>query len=291
MKIGAVFPQTEIGDDPGAIREYTLALEEMGVDYVLAYDHVIGADPTAYPDRRFVYTDQDAFHEPFVLFSFMAGITRRLSFVTGILILPQRNAVLVAKQAAALDVLSGGRLRLGVGVGWNRAEMEAQGFDFRTRGWRSAEQVRVMRALWSEPLVTFEGEFHTIHAMGLNPLPVQRPIPVWFGGGADPVLRRLARYGAGWIPASMAPAQAEPIIENIHRYFAEAGRSPTELGIDVRINLNRQPRAKWESYVTGWRKLGATHIALNTMGNQFASVDEHLAALRDFATFMQNMGS
>lgn len=282
MKLGAVFPQTEIGADPAEIRTYVQELEAMGCDYVLAYEHVLGADPAHYPDQRFVYTQNDPFHEPLVLFGYLTALTTRLEFVTGILILPQRNAVVVAKQAAEVDVLSGGRLRLGVGVGWNTVEMEGLGYPFRSRGRRIDEQIQVMRALWTAPSVDFAGSEYFFEALGINPLPVQRPIPLWFGGGAEPVLRRIARYGAGWIPASMPAARAKSTIERLHQYLDIEHRSPDDLGIDVRINMARQPENDWPAYVEAWLNLGATHLCINTMGMGFENIDQHLGVARLF---------
>ena len=282
MKLGAVFPQLEIGSDPAAIRDYVQAVEGMGFDYLLAYEHILGADPADYPERRFAYGLEDMFHEPFVLFGFMAGLTTRLEFATGILILPQRNTAVVAKQAAEVDVLTGGRLRLGVGVGWNQAEMEAVGYRFENRGRRVDEQLTVLQRLWSEPRMAFEGEFHHIPGLGINPLPVQRPIPLWFGGAAEPVLRRMARFGAGWMPNSMTPDSVRSTVETIHELLRQQGRNPAEFGIDARITPSRQPQDTWTDTAAGWRALGATHLCCNTMDNGFTSVDEHLAELETF---------
>ena len=287
MKLGAVFPQTEIGTDLVAIRDYVQAVEDLGYDYLLTYEHILGADPADYHDgRRFAYTYRDMFHEPFVLFGYLAALTRRLEFVTGILILPQRNTALVAKQAAEVDILTGGRLRLGVGVGWNQAEMEAVGYDFATRGRRIEEQVALLRELWTKPLVTFEGRYHTIRNLGINPLPVQRPIPLWFGGSASAVLRRMARFGAGWIPSGLDPEQGKPLVEQLHGYLAGQGRDLASFGIGVRISLAQQPRATWDAYLTGWRALGATHVCLNTMKAGFGTVQQHVEALRQFKAEM-----
>ncbi|HEX9921222.1 MAG TPA: LLM class F420-dependent oxidoreductase, partial [Anaerolineae bacterium] len=195
MKLGVVFPQTEIGHDPAMIKDYVQTAEGLGYAYLLAYDHVLGANPDRPGGWQGPYTYRDSFHEPLVLYGYLAGLTQTIEFVSGILILPQRQTVLVAKQAAQVDLLSGGCLRLGVGIGWNAVEFEALGQDFHTRGKRIEEQVTLLRELWTKPLVTFEGAGHTISAAGLNPLPVQRPIPIWFGGMADVVLRRTARLG------------------------------------------------------------------------------------------------
>ena len=199
MQIGIVFPQIEIGPDPIVVRDYAQAAEAMGYEYLLAFDHVLGANSRT---RNWTgpYDHDSLFHEPFVLFGFLAGQTTTLGFTTGIIILPQRQTALVAKQAAAVDVLSGGRLRLGIGIGWNEVEFEALGEDFHNRGKRSEEQVEVLRALWTNDIVTYKGKWHSIPDAGLNPMPVQQPIPILFGGMADPVLRRAAKLGDGWLP-------------------------------------------------------------------------------------------
>ena len=226
MRFGVVFPQTEIGADPLAIKDFAQAAEALGYQHILAYDHVIGANPASRPGWRPPYTYRDPFHEPFVLFGYLAGLTKKIELVTGVIILPQRQTVLVAKQAAALDVLSGGRLRLGIGIGWNPVEYEALNENFKNRGRRSEEQVEVMRKLWTQELVTFQGQWHTITDAGLNPLPVQRPIPIWFGGGDDRALRRLARLGDGWFPLLGPDDKCRAAIEKIHSYAREAGRDP-----------------------------------------------------------------
>ena len=200
MQIGVVFPQTEIGADPAVIRDFAQTAEDLGYHHILAYDHVIGANLASRPGWQPPYSHLDVFHEPFVLFGFLAGITKSIELVTGIIILPQRQTVLVAKQAATLDVLCGGRLRLGVGIGWNPVEYEALGANFHDRGRRCEEQVDVMRKLWTQNPVTYEGRWHKITDAGINPLPVQRPIPIWFGGTDDRVLDRIARLGDGWFP-------------------------------------------------------------------------------------------
>ena len=286
MKLGAVFPQTEIGADPQNVRRYVETIEARGFDYLLAYEHVLGVEPDRYNAHGWSYTGKHQFHEPMVLFGYLAAITQRLELVTGILVLTQRNTQVVAKQAAELDHLSGGRLRLGVGVGWNHAEISAMGYDPRTRGRRLDEQVRLLRALWSEPYVDFEGEFHTVRGLGINPLPRERHIPLWFGGMADPVLRRMAAYGDGWIAQSVPPERARSSVDALHRYLHEQGRDLSAFGIDARLVLKEQPPETWPDYVGGWRELGATHVCFNTMGMGFRSIDEHLAALDEFQAFM-----
>src|SRR5947209_9871610 len=200
MRIGVVFPQTEIGADAGAVRAYAEHVEGLGFAYLLAYDHVVGADPAVHLGWKGPYDVHSTFHEPLVTFGYLAAITSTLELVTGVLILPQRQTVLVAKQAAEVDLLSGGRLRVGVGLGWNAVEYEALGEDISTRGKRCEEQVALMRRLWSEPSVTYSGRYHRVTGAGLAPLPLQRPIPVWFGASSPPALRRAGRLGGGWVP-------------------------------------------------------------------------------------------
>ena len=204
MRIGVVFPQTEIGSDPAVIKDYAQTAEGLGYTHILAYDHVIGANLASRPGWQPPYSHLDTFHEPFVLYGYLAGLTKTIDLTTGIIILPQRQTVLVAKQAATVDVFSGGRLRFGIGIGWNPVEYEALGQDFKNRGQRSEEQVELLRQLWTRELVTFHGRWHTVIDAGINPLPIQRPIPIWFGGTDDRALRRLARLGDGWFPLMAA---------------------------------------------------------------------------------------
>lgn len=283
MKIGVVFPQTEIGNDPAAIRDYAETAEGLGYSHMLAYDHVLGANPDRPGGWAGPYTFQTPFHEVFVLFSFLAGITRRIELVTGILILPQRQTVLVAKQAASLDLLSGGRLRLGVGLGWNEVEYTGLNEDFHNRGKRIEEQVALLRRLWTEPLVDFKGQWHTILDAGINPLPVQRPIPIWFGGHAEPVLRRIARLGDGWMLNYHDPAEARPTLDLLGRFLEEAGRSRSQIGIEPRLSYGVGDPKTWETLMVGWQAEGATHLSFNTMGSGFKTPQEHIQAIRKFA--------
>jgi probable F420-dependent oxidoreductase len=283
MQIGVVFPQTEFGSDPAAIRDYAQTVEGLGFTHVLAYDHVLGARPDRPGGLQGPYTYRDPFHEPFLLFGYMAAVTRKLGFVPGIIILPQRQTALVAKQAATLDVLSGGRLRLGVGIGWNEAEYVALSQDFHTRGQRIEEQVGLLRRLWAEPLVEFSGRWHTIPDVGLNPLPVQRPIPIWFGGQADPVLRRMAHLGDGWLPRSDTPAAARPALDRLAQYLEEAGRSRADFGLEPRMKYGDGDPDTWAAEIGEWKALGATHLSINTMGHGFDGPAAHLDALHTFA--------
>lgn len=286
MQIGAVFPQTEFGNDPVAIRDYAQTVEGLGYTHVLAYDHVLGANPNRPGGWQGPYTYKTPFHEPFLLFSFMAAVTQKLGFATGIIILPQRQTALVAKQAATLDVLSGGRLRLGIGIGWNEVEYAALGENFHNRGKRIEEQVALLQRLWTEPLVTFAGQWHTVPDAGLNPLPVQQPIPIWFGGHAEAVMRRIARSGAGWMPNFRSVADAQPTLELLDRFLDEAGRSRAEIGLEPRLNYGDGNPDRWRAVLDEWQAAGATHFSVNTMGCGFAKPGEHIEALRRFAEEM-----
>jgi probable F420-dependent oxidoreductase len=283
MQIGVVYPQTEYGTDPAAIRDYAQTAEGLGFSHILAYDHVLGANPDRPGGWNGPYTYQTPFHEPFVLFAYMAGATGRIGFTPGVIILPQRQAVLVAKQAATLDVLSDGRLRLGVGLGWNEVEYISLGEDFHNRGRRIEEQVEVMRQLWVEPLVNFSGRWHTIPDAGVNPLPVQRPIPIWFGGHVEAALRRMARLGDGWMTNYRSAADARPAIEQLERFLEEAGRSRKSFGLEARIPYGDGSPSTWQKLIQDWSDAGATHFSLNTMGAGLDAPNGHLEALRKFA--------
>ena len=241
------FPQTEITADPKAVEAYAVAVEEMGFDYILAFDHVLGADTTNRPDWKPLrggppaYTLHSMFHEPFVLFGYLAHVTKRVELVTGVIILAQRQAVLVAKQAAEVDVLSGGRMRLGIGTGWNHFEYDALDMNWRDRGKRSEEQVEVMRELWTKETVSYKGKWHTIPEMGLNPMPVQRPIPVWFGGRSDPLLDRVGRIGDGWFP-NMGPKQVAEGMKKV-RAAAEKGGPRSQFDRARNVGGDHQPVA------------------------------------------------
>jgi len=293
MQIGVTYPQTEIEADPGAVKHYTQAVEAMGFTHVLAFDHVLGANTASRPDWNRPYRLESQFHEPFTLFSFMAGISSKLGFITGILILTQRQTALVAKQVACLDVLCKGRFRLGIGTGWNEVEYQALGVPFADRGARLEESVQVLRALWSQPAVTFKGSYHDIPDAGINPLPVQRPVPIWFGGGSDrpqfggarasmKVLRRIARLGDGWIPQGMPQERAQELFETFRGFCKEYGRDPKSVGIEARVGATAATQSKWSGEVESLRKLGATHLSVNTMGDGLKGVDAHLKRLEEF---------
>jgi len=280
MNIGVVFPQVEIGQDPAVIRDYAQAVEAMGYTHILAFDHVLGANPDRPGGWKGPYTHRHVFHEPFVLFGFLAAVTQRVELVTGIVILPQRQTALVAKQAAAVDVLSRGRLRLGVGVGWNPVEFEALGENFKNRGKRVEEQIAVMRALWTKELVTFEGQWHRITDAGINPLPHRRPIPIWMGGESEVVLRRAARLADGWMPHFRPSAEAQAIVDRLHGDIKAAGRDPSQFGIEGRLALSQVPPEQRAKELAGWRAMrGITHLCVHTVGLDLTSPGDHVKAL------------
>jgi probable F420-dependent oxidoreductase len=282
MQIGLIYPQTEYGTDPIAIRDYAQTAEGLGYTHIVAYDHVLGANPER-PGWQGPYTYHSPFLEPFVLFAFMTSVTSNLGFFTGILILPQRQTALVAKQAATLDVLCAGRFRLGVGVGWNEVEYIALNQDFHNRGQRIEEQVRLLRQLWTQDLVNFTDQWHTIPDAGINPLPIQRPIPIWFGGHSERVLRRTAQMGDGWVPSYQNSAEARPSIDRLRYYLEKSDRDPHKFGLEGRLAYGDGNANSWLRETAEWRSVGATHLSLNTMKAGFQSPNEHIAAIKELA--------
>lgn len=287
MRIGAVFPQVELARDAGVARAYAQGAEALGFDHILIFDHVLGGNPATH-DLKGPYTSDDTFFEPFVLYAYMAAVTTRLEFATGIMILPQRQTALVAKQAATLDLLSGGRFRLGVGTGWNHVEYEGLGQDFSKRGARCEEQILLLRELWTKPLVTFEGRFDRIVDAGINPLPMQQPIPIWIGGHADVVLRRAARLADGWLPIYGPDERGAAAVATFRTYLREAGRDPAKVGMESWINVGAyddghgtmiNTEEAWFEWASGWKRLGATHLSINLMQAGLKTVDQHLALL------------
>lgn len=278
MRIGVVFPQTELGGDAGAVRAYGRRVEELGYTHVLAYDHVVGADPEVHTGWAGPYDVRTTFHEPLVMFGYLAAITTTLELVTGVIILPQRQTALVAKQAAEVDLLSDGRLRLGIGIGWNAVEYEALGENFGNRGKRSEEQIAVLRRLWTEPSVTLDGRYHRLTGAGLAPLPVQRPVPVWIGSASDAGYRRAGRLADGWFPM-MAPG---PGLDHARAVLSaaaeEAGRDPSTIGMEGRVAWRGDDDAALQE-IGAWARAGASHLSINTMGAGLATVDAHLEVL------------
>lgn len=287
MRIGVVFPQTEIGTDPGVIRDYAQAVEDMGFDHILAYDHVLGANLASRPDWDKPYSHDSVFHEPLTLFAYLAGVTKYIGLASGIIVLPQRQTAMLAKQAANVDVFSGGRLRLGFGTGWNEVEYEALGVPMKDRGARLDEQVEVLRQLWSGEPVTYRGQFHSISDAGINPPPVKKRIPVWFGGITDAAMRRVARTGDGWIPVFPAE-QADEKIGQLHELVSAAGRDPSEVGVENIIFVGQTiggPVRSWEDAARDfevWKAAGASHVSIHTMAAGLKTPDEHLQFLERF---------
>ena len=282
MRIGVVFPQTELGGDPGAVRAYGQRVEELGFAHVLAYDHVVGADPDVHRGWSGPYDIDTTFHEPLVMFGYLAAVTAKLELVTGVIILPQRQTALVAKQAAEVDLLSGGRLRFGVDVGWNAVEYEALGEQFTNRGRRSEEQMELLRLLWTQRTVTFDGRYHQVTGARIAPLPAQRPIPLWIGAASAPGYARAGRLADGWFPMMRpGPAldEARAVVDAAAR---DAGRNPSHVGMEGRVTWQRDIE-RVTAEIGEWAEHGATHLSVNTMGAGLRSVDDHLAVLESVA--------
>jgi len=287
MKIGVIYPQTELQGDPQAVRRIGRATEELGYDHLLVYDHVLGATHDREPKLTGPYTDKHPFHDPFVMFAYLAGVTKRIEFVTGVLILPQRQTVLVARQAADLDLLSQERFRLGVGIGWNYVEYDSLGQDFHRRGKRVAEQIGLLRRLWTEPLVQFEGAFDRIDRAALNPRP-RRAIPIWLGGFADAALRRAAALADGFIFVDGA-GDAFERASRLRHYLKEAGRSEHGFGLHCNMLRAKNPRDVVETALR-WRDIGGTHVSVVTMGQNFSTIEEHIDYLKIVADAIKKAG-
>ena len=281
MKLGIVFPHNEIGTDSGAIKAYAQQAEEIGADHMIIYDHVLGADPNRPGGFQGPYDKDIAFHEPFTLFSFLAAVTQTIDFVTCVLILPQRQTALVAKQSAQLAILSNNRFRLGIGTGWNQVEYEALGIPFEHRGSRQEEQVDLLRKLWESDSLTFDGEYHTVSQASILPRPSQS-IPIWFGGGVKPLLKRCARLGDGWIPLGIPNVVSKEAIDLMRAEREIAGLSWNNFGIQAQAQTRGGTPERWVSHAERWRDLGCTHLAIAThnAGNQ--TVDDHIASARAY---------
>ena len=283
MKYGVTLSNADITNDPQQIKDFVQAVEGAGYDHVLQAEHVLGGHPARLRPGERVHTYEQVYHEPFVLLSFVAAVTQRLELVTSILILPQRQTGVVAKQAAELDLVSGGRVRLGVGIGRNWMEYEALNEDFATRGRRLEEQVQVLRKLWTEELVTFEGRWHHFDRMGLNPMPIQRPIPIWMGSYTqvvERVIKRIARLADGWFPQFPANDELKALLERFRGYAREAGRDPAKIGLEcgVRIAPNDNPD-DWIKAAKAYADLGATHLRVFAVGD-FGSMQGRIDAFR-----------
>jgi probable F420-dependent oxidoreductase len=289
MQIGVVYPQTELRGDPVAVRRIGKAVEDLGFDHLLAYDHVLGAvhaDRT--PPLTGPYTEQDPFHDPFVMFAYLAGITERIGFATGILILPQRQTALVARQAADVDLLSGGRLRLGVGVGWNSVEYEALGQDFHTRGARQEEQIQLLRRLFTEPLVDFAGRFDRIDRAALVPKPA-RSIPIWLGGYGEAAFERAARVADGFMfVGGRGVEQAVDKWTALRDRVRDLGRPVDDFGADYLIAPGASGVADLPAQVDAWREAGGTHVSVVTMGLGLDSIDAHIDYIASVAAALSS---
>lgn len=290
MKIGVSLPQMDIGTDPIIVRDFAQAAEEIGFDHLAVYDHVVGVNPTSYPDWSGPYTSDHAFHDPFALLGYLAGQTTHITLTTHILILPQRQTALVARQAASVDVLSAGRLRLGIGIGWNPVEFTTLGEDFGNRGRRSLEQIEVLKALWTHGHVKYLGEWHDLPDVGLNPPPIQRPIPVWLGGHHVNVLRRIASIGDGWIILAFQPdSEVEQKIGQLREFVRAAERPEDAIGIDAWVSMGEMTPDEWREEISRWRDLGISHVTLNTAFDRLhhraiagKSLSDHLRAIRQY---------
>jgi probable F420-dependent oxidoreductase len=282
MRIGVVFPQTEIGADRGGVRSYAEAVAGLGFTHILSYDHVLGADRSVHEGFSGPYDLQTTFHEPFVLYGYLAAITS-LELVCGIIILPQRQTALVAKQAAEVDLLTEGNFRLGVGIGWNAVEYGALDKDFTNRGVRLAEQVELLRRLWTEESVTFNGRYETVTGAGLAPRPIQQPIPIWFGANSPAAWRRTGRLADGWFPQLMPGKGFEEALEIVNDAAIEAGRDPAAIKMEGRVSVDPGDPDAVANGLEAWERVGASHISINTMRAGFNTVDEHIAALTAIA--------
>lgn len=287
MKIGVIYPQTELQGDPEAVRRIGLAAEEIGYDHLLAYDHVLGAHHDRQPPLSGPYTDQHPFHDPFVMFGYPAAITRRIELVTGVIILPQRQTALVARQAADVDLLSGERLRLGVGIGWNYVEYDALGQDFRKRGKRVGEQVELLRAFWSQPVVDFDGRFDRVDRATLVPRP-RRSIPIWMGGFSDVAMQRAARIADGFIFADGA-ADSFDLLPRLRAFLEQEGRAADAFGLQCNMLLAKGTDAVVDT-VRRWRDVGGTHAAVVTMGQGFATIEAHVDYMQRAADALRQAG-
>jgi probable F420-dependent oxidoreductase len=279
MQLNAFFPTRDIGSDPAKVRDWAQAAEDLGYAYIEVPDHVFGA--TARDGWTPLYNEQDPFHETFVMLGFLAAVTKRIHLSSGVLIAPQRQTGVIAKQAAEADLLSGGRLRLGIGVGWNHVEYEALGHDWKTRGARQAEQVEVLRRLWSEDLVTFDGRFHALKEVSIVPAPVQRPIPIWFGGVSDAVVVRAARLGDGWMPIIPPDEKAEQKLALLREEMSKQRRDPARFGIEGWLRMNEPDPQRWAAAADGWRKLGADMVMLYPM-YRIPKFEDQIETLRRF---------
>lgn len=297
MKIGITLPFIDIGGEPATVRDFAQAAEGLGYHHLGAPDHVLGANVANRPDWGNRNTSKDLFHDPFVMFGFLAACTKTIGFSTQVLILAQRQTALVAKQVASLDVLSNGRFRLGIGIGWNPVEFVGLNENFKDRGQRSQEQVEVMKALWAQPHVTFKGKWHTIDDAGINPLPATRTVPIWFGGHEDVTLRRIAKWGDGWIMLAHTQGKvADAEFAKLRSYVKEAGRDPASVGLEVWVSTGAGGPDDWRREFQGWKAAGVTHVTVNSTYSRGPhtripgrTVADHMTAMRDYMAAVKDL--
>jgi probable F420-dependent oxidoreductase len=266
VQIGAVLAQNELGPDVAALRDYAQGVQDLGYSFVVVTDHVVGADASDHPRLDRVYPIETYLREPLILGAFLAGVAPRLGFLTSVIILPQRQTVLTAKQAADLDVLSNGRLRLGVGIGWNPIEYQALGMRFSTRARRFEEQIDLMRRLWTERVVRYAGHFDTVDAAGINPRPIQQPIPVWIGASAETAVKRATRIADGYLPLRPLEGGWQATVDKVRGWLSEAERDPSTFGIEGRLDAGKGDADDWLRTIEMWRHLGASHLSVSTSG-------------------------
>ena len=292
MNLGVVLPTLELGPDPAAIREYAQTAQALGYTHLVIQDHVLGVDPAVHIGWSRPYTNKTLTPDPFIQAAFLSTAVPGMELVTGVVVLTQRQTVLVAKQAAEVDIMTKGHFRLGVGIGWNNVEYQALGEDFTNRGVRSEEQVELMRALWTQPSITFNGKWHQIDAAGINPLPVQRPIPVWFGGASDSVLKRTARMGDGWItsPQVQTYEANRAMLDRLYGFAEEVGRDPASIGIEGRIELVDNPTEQdvLRAY-REWHDLGVDIVTLSTRAVGLDSPRQQMDALKKYMGLSTNL--
>jgi len=274
MKIGVTFPQWIIKSDPIAIRDFAQEVEELGYDYILLYDAVVVTKDAE---------DPEIWHEPFTTIAYMAGCTTNIGFASGVVVLPSRQTVLVAKQAIELDILTGGRFRLGVSVGWNEKEYQAMGADKSSRGKRIDEQLVILRQLWEDPFVSFQSDYHTIDNIGIHPRPVQHQCPLWVGGRVDSTMRRVAKFGNGWMMHNENPTLewAKRDIATLLQYVKEAGRQPEDVELNI-IGIEVGEDKDWKQVVTDWENVGMSYLDVCTWNSGLETWDEHMFAIRRF---------
>ena len=287
MQVGVTFPQTEIGADRGAVRAFAQAAEDLGYAHLIAYDHVVGADPAVHAGWAGPYTHETMFHEPFALFGYLAAVAPKLELATAVIIAPQRQTVLLAKQAAEIDILTAGRFRLGLGIGWNHVEYEALGMNFHDRGRRFEEQIELLRLLWREPVVTYEGRWHTITGAGLNPLPARPDIPLWIGANAEPAVRRAARLADGLFLMTRGLSDPGARVDQVRGWVAEAGRDPEAFGIEIRLAAGTGTSDEWLAEVEQLSALRPSHLSVNTMDGGLKGPDEHIERIRQVAEALE----